>query len=236
MKINVVRVALLLIAATIQSTLFAQLPTVVINNGKVMEGDFFKEKFYMLKSFGQGVVKLKDSNLLEGVVNISAFTQTINVITPEGDTTNINLESMVESVSIGRHLFFKINGSYIQILDSNGDVSLGLNRILKLGTENVEGAYGGKTDNSSVSAIRNVTNTAGQWTPIGRGIKYNVLYSENLFLVKKGKASVVSKRNFQRLFPNHNQEIESFLNENKCEFSNSSDVIKLFKYLIAIQK
>ena len=124
-------------------SIFAQSGEIKVFDGKVVEGALYMEKAFMLPQFTDGKVKLTNGEVFEGKVNIHALTQSIRFIGDKGDTLALDDDSIVSSVSAGSYFFIKDKRFYVQILNTDGNVSLGLTRTITLGYVVLEGAYGG---------------------------------------------------------------------------------------------
>jgi len=210
---------------------FAQSGTVEIFDGKIIRGDFFKEKLYLFDSYKSGRIKVKDGIILYGDLNINLLEQAVKVITDTKDTIYLKMERDIESVSAGNSLFLKLNNHYIQIMNVAEVLFLGLERTLKIGQEKVEGAYGGSTEASSVTKVSSYVLEGRLEKIVGsRTLKYD--YTERLYLVKKGKLYPATQKSFQKFFSDNKKEIELYVKENNIKFNRNEDIVQLFNYLV----
>lgn len=208
----------------------SQSGTIKVYNGKVIEGDFFKEKLYIFDKYVNGRIKLKDGTLYYGDLNINTLGQSLRVISDTGDTISIKTERDVDAVSAGNNFFVKLNNVYIHILNTAGDVFLGMERSLKIGQEKIEGAYGGSNEVSSISKLSTVEVENRIEKIVGSStLKYD--YYERLYFVKNGKILPISKKNFEKFFPEQKNMIEKYVAENNIKFNHNESVIELFDYL-----
>ena len=208
----------------------SQSGTIKVYNGKVIEGDFFKEKLFIFDNYINGRIKLKDGTLYYGDLNINTLGQSLRVISDTGDTISIKTEREVDAVSAGNNYFIKLNNVYIQIINTAGDLFLGMERSLKIGQEKIEGAYGGTNDGSSISKLSTVEVENKIETIVGSStLKYD--YYERLYFVKNGKIIPITKKNFVKFFPGQKNMIEKYVADNNIKFNHNESVIKLFDYL-----
>lgn len=209
----------------------AQSGTIKVLDGKVIEGQFFFEKQYVFDKYLEGRISLGDGNYYTGLINISTLTQTLRIISEEGDTISINAEKDVNMVSAGRFFFRKVNNLYVQILNSDPGASLGLVRKMFIGQEKLEGAYGGSSEVASVSKINAIENDA-RFDRLKGTSNVEYIYDELIYLIVKNKLLIPSKRNFEKAFPKQKALIQKYLSENNVRFSKKDDVIPFFNYLV----
>ncbi|PKO98198.1 MAG: hypothetical protein CVU13_11220 [Bacteroidetes bacterium HGW-Bacteroidetes-8] len=221
---------LIAISLVISLTSHSQSGTIKVFNGKVVEGDFFKEKLYVFDKYVNGRIRLSDGTVYVGDLNINTLGQTVRVITDTRDTIAIKTEKLVEAVSAGNTLFLKLNNTYVQVLNTAGDTYLGISRVLKLGQEKIEGAYGGTNEVSSIAKYSSVEVENRLEKIVGSSnIRYD--YYENIHLIKGGKLIPATKKNFEKLFSDQKKMIESYIEENNIKFNHNESVIQLFNYL-----
>lgn len=225
------RVAALIIFSLFCFTLPAQSGYIKVSKGKVVEGDFFKSKIYMLKDFTNAVVKFSNGEIYEANMNINALSQTFRFIGPSGDTLAAVNEKMITSVSSGRLLFFKVNNQYVQIINTDGETSLGLTRILNIGAESLTGAYGGKNEVSSIQKI----GVFDYNNKIEKNVSDATLFYDyrEFFLVNKGKLFLFTKRNLQKFYPKQKAFIEEYYSTHTVNQNNSEEIISLYSQIIS---
>ena len=210
----------------------AQKGTVKIIDGKPEGKSLFTEKMYIFPKFEEGKIKIQDGTVYEGRVNINTINQTVEQITDKGDTSGISVENMVKMVTVGRNVFFKIGKLYYQIIETNGDISMGLHRRIKLEEEKVEGAYGYASEVASVSKMSTVSDF-GRTKAIGSEFNLDYTYIEDYFLIYKGKAVAPNKKNFIKAFPKAAKKIETWIDENKTDLSTNESQVALFRLAIS---
>ncbi len=208
----------------------AQSGTVRINNGKIVEGDLFKEKLLIFDNYVDGRIRLKDNTYYTSKLNINTMTQSLRVISEEGDTIIVNFENMVDVVSAGNMFLRKIQNSYIQILNTDGDVSLGLVRKINMGKEKLVGAYGGTNEVSSIAKVSSI-DVDSRFEKIVGSSTLSFDYVENLFLLQGSRLVPATRRNFERMFSKKKSEIRSYVDQNNTRFNKKEEVAALFNFL-----
>lgn len=212
----------------------AQTGTVKVLDGKIIEGQFFFDKQYIFDTYQEGRISLDNGDYYTGMINISTLTQTLRIISQEGDTIAINAEKSVNMVSAGRYFFRKINNLYVQVLNTDANASLGLVRKMFIGQEKLEGAYGGSSEVASISKINALENDT-RFDKLKGTSNVEYIYDELLYLIVKNKLLIPSKKNFEKAFPKQKALIAKYLQENNVRFSKRDDVIPLFNYLVSNQ-
>lgn len=212
---------------------WSQSGTIKVEEGKVVKGQFFFDKLYIFDNYLDGRIILNNGRHYTGPININTVTQSVRIISQEGDTIQIESENNVNLVSVGRVLFKKINNSYVQFLNTDGKRSLGLVRKMSIGSEIIAGAYGGTSETSSVSKLGALENKAeSRFTILSKVANMEYFYNELLYILYKNKIVLATKRNFQKAFPGQKKLISNYLQENSVDFSKKESVISLFNYLI----
>lgn len=211
---------------------WSQSGTVKVVGGKVVEGQFFFEKLYLFENFQDGRITLNNGEYYTGLININTLTQTVRIISQEGDTIRVKAENNIDVVSTGRQFFRKINNLYVQLLNSDGETSLGLVRKMAIGKEKIEGAYGGSSEVASVTKISHVVDDS-RFDRLSGTSNVEYIYDELVFLVVKNKLLIATKRNFEKAFPRQKDLINKYIKENNVRFSKKDDVIPMFSYIIA---
>ena len=223
---------LFILFLTIFSCAWAQSGTVKVLGGKVIEGQFFFDKLYVFESYLDGRISLKNGEYYSGKININTLTQTVRIISQEGDTIRINSEKNVDVVSAGRQFFKKINSFYVQLLNTDGETSLGLVRKMAIGKEKIVGAYGGTSEVASVTKIASVQDDS-RFDRISGASNVEYMYDELIYLIVKNKMLIATKRNFEKAFPKQKSLISKYIKNNNVKFSQKDDVIPLFSYILA---
>lgn len=211
-------------------SLYAQTGIVKVTEGKVTEGQFYFDKVLVYDNFKEGRVTFSDGNFYTGPLNINVRTQSLRMISSEGDTILLNSEPNVVAVSAGRDMFRKINNYYLQLLNINNDVYLGLLRKMVIGKEMLEGAYGGVSQVASVSKMSSIEDGTRLDKYSGSSLMHYD-YHEMIYLVRGNKTYPATKKNFIKYFPDQKREINEYIKQKGFSFANNHNVVELFNYL-----
>lgn len=213
------------------SALLAQKQTVVIKSGKIVEGKLFKERYYFLPEFSQGVMKYSDGSIFKGNMNIDVFKQTVSVVTDKKDTITLPEKPEIESVIIGKNTFRKVKNLIYQVIYDSEKFALVVNKNLKIVSKNVAGAYGTTTDNAALSVLNSVSSN-NQIESLSEPVTYSFTYDEKVQIMSPdGKTSTLNKNKLIALFPEKKDLIEKFIADNKSDLSKIKDVIPLFNLI-----
>lgn len=224
-------VILIILFASLSMGARAQSGTVKVVEGKVVEGQFFFDNLYVFDSYQDGRISFNNGEYFTGKININTLTQTVRIISQEGDTIKIKAENNVDVVSAGRQFFRKINNFYVQLLNTDGNISLGLVRRMSVGKEKIEGAYGGTSEVASVSKISAVQDDT-RFDRLSGASNIEFMYDELVYLIVKDKILIATKRNFEKAFPKQKATIAKYVLENNVKFSKKDDVIPFFNFII----
>jgi hypothetical protein len=234
MKTGKILIYFLIVVLLPVNRVAAQKMTVVIQNGKVVEGKIFKEKYYFLPEFGQAILKYSDGSVIKCIANIDVFKQTVSVYNENRkDTVSLPEKPEIITAIIGKNNFRKIRNSYYQIFYEGESGSLGFTKTLKLVAKNVAGAYGTSTDNAALAVLNSVSSN-NQIEALSEPVKYSFTYEEKpVWIMPDGKITTLSKSKVFSLYPDKKALIEKFIADNRTDLSRMNDIIPLFNFLTA---
>lgn len=186
---------------------------------------------YILPEFCQGTVLFADGQVSHGVVNISPLDQAVYCITEAKDTvTALNYTNII-SVSAGGRSFFKWKSSFVENVIIEGDSGVGIIRTTSKINNVKTGAYGMSSSTASIDSYSYDGRTGALHINIIDD-PHNFVYKSTPALLKNGKYYSVSKKSFERLFPEQKSYIESVWEERSPVQSDVSDVVAFYKELV----
>ena len=226
------KAVILLIILSISVQMFAQMKTVFIENNRAVNDTIFNKKMFFFDDFVDSRITMKDGSTYSAKINIVTIYQYV-VMIEKGDTVTTSMERDIASIRGGGALVYKMDGIYHEIIGSNATVLLALTKMINFEGEKLTGAYGGSNETSSISKVsRENLNSRDGWAwADGNRVEMRYQYKEQLFLVVGNKRYVVTKKNFERLFPQQKANIQMFIDDNNIDMSNNDDVIALFRHL-----
>lgn len=217
----------------IQLPVFAQDGVLKARDGKIFDSEAFLKHRYAMPTFSNGKIILKDKTTYTGKFNVDNCSQTLRMIGEKGDTLTVASEGLVVSMSAGGYLFYKIKNRYIQILDTDGETSLGLAKQVTFGRKALTGAFGMSDD---VAMMDNVVSTEDNfYYQIEKGlwsgsVPFN--YREIVYIVSKGRLYSFTNSTLKKFFPDKYADIEKYIKEQKLDISEREDASLLYKFVI----
>ena len=134
--------------------------------------------------------------------NYNLYLGQMELITNDGDTTQIKRSKDLKLVSMGDHLFFHDNKlGYLEIVYQS-PVALGVLRRL-----------------STVD-----------WVTSSDSERYYTKEEHYYFLDKENKSYQATTTSIQKLFYDQRKKVKTYVDENRIDFKNQSDLIKLLKF------
>lgn len=185
---------------------------------------------YILPEFSQGLVRFSDGSFSRGPLNISPLNQAVYCITPDRDTLVVDNTDAIVSVSVNGRVFTRWQDSFIETVKVNGDTGVGVSRSTAMVNNVKKGAYG----------VTDATSSIGSYSYNNESLSIdfkilddprNYVYRVWPYLLKNGKFLAVSKKAFQKLFPDKKAYIESVWTERNITLSNLDEVIAFYDEL-----
>ena len=163
---------------------------------------------YIFPEFMQGTVIFADKQINHGVLNISPLDQQVYCLSPEKDTLFVEGPAEIISVSAAGRSFVKWNGSFVEIVTKESDTGIGIIRSTSKVSNVKTGAYGMSSATSSMKSY-SVDATTGTLSNLIIDDPRNYVYRTSTCLVNKGRCIVLSKKNFEKMFPGKKDYIET---------------------------
>ena len=133
-------------------------------------------------------------------------------------------------VSIKGRTFIKSKYGYVEILQTDGDVSLGAVYRTSFFETEKKGAYGMASQTTSVTTIGTIQANGTMYT-LGVDQSTPFKYKVIPYLYKDGKVYISNKKNFQKCFPDKKAFLEEYLTGHTVDFENLDDVRALYDAL-----
>lgn len=186
---------------------------------------------YILPQFSQGVVVMSDRQIDRGILNISPVDQAVYCLSPQNDTLYVTSNPDIISVSVAGRTFVKWKNSFVEIIARNSDTGIGIMRsVVKV--SNVEkGAYGMTSATSSIKSY-SVNATSRTLTSLIIDDPRNYVYTRSACLTSNGKYFVISKKSFEKVFPDKKDYIESVWPELNLNANDIDGVVAFYNNLI----
>lgn len=186
---------------------------------------------FILPEFGQGSVVYADKHFSRGEINISPLDQMVYCITAERDTLTATDNASIISVTVDGRSFLRWKDSFVENIVTNGDTGIGIIRSTTKVNNVKTGAYG-MVDNSSAIDSYTYDSMTGSFKENIIDNPQNYMYKRSPCLYKDGKYYTVSKKSFERLFPDKKAYIESVWADRKVSASDVDSVIAFYNELL----
>jgi hypothetical protein len=138
-------------------------------------------------------------------LNYNLYLGQMQMITTTGDTSHVKQLKELKFISIGDHLFcHDYNIGYIEIIHKL-PVALGVLNIM-------------------------ITADPDERTTTSKYDRYYMKKAYYYFFDKDNKPSKATRASIQKLFPDQQKNIKAYLGENKIDFENKQDLIKVLTF------
>lgn len=187
---------------------------------------------YILPEFTAGIVIFKNGEQSNGAVNISAIDQKIHFIDPKGEVLVITNNDEVSRVFAKGRTFLNSRYGYVELYETVGDIFMGEVRKVGFISEDKVGAFGSKSQTTSIQTINSVQTSGGYMVDFEKQRNSPYTYKKIPYVCRKGLFLTVSKKTLQKCFPDKKDIIEKYIQENDPNLSNVEDVRKMFKTIL----
>lgn len=186
---------------------------------------------FVMPEFASGIVIFNDGSQSNGALNINTMTQCIHFIDPEGKDLALVNNDRVSKVFIKNRLFLKSRYGYIEVYETAGEIFMGELRSVNFISEAKEGAFGSKSQTTSIQTISHVHAPGGYMVELEKQKNTPYSYKKIPYLHRKGMFVQANKKAFQRYFPSKKDFIEQYIQEHDLRLNRVDDARKLFKAL-----
>ena len=187
---------------------------------------------YVLPEFTAGMVIFKNGEQSNGAINISTIDQKIHFIDPKGEILVITNNDDVSRVFAKGRTFLNSRYGYVELYETVGDIFMGEVRKVGFISEDKVGAFGSKSQTTSIQTINSVQTRGGYMVDFEKQRNSPYTYKKIPYVCRKGLFLTVSKKTLQKCFPDKKDIIEKYIQENDPNLSNVEDVRKMFKTIL----
>ena len=210
------RLSLFIVSALLSlSSLFAQ-----------QQSGIPEDVFYLMSSFGKGTIVFSGKAPAQGSFNICALDNTIRFKDRSGQELALDDDTEVIKVVIEGVTFLKDKDAYLRVYPVSGELGIAEKRDVLIMTDSKTGGYGMESQTSSIQEYGSIY-SGGQVYQLENVKSYPYRKTEVYYLVNGDTVLVPSKKNFQKCFPVHKDEIESWFKANKKAPEKLEDLMEL---------
>lgn len=186
---------------------------------------------YILPEFSQGTVLTSDKQLSRGLLNISPLDQAVYCISPEQDTLYVADNANIVSVSVAGRSFSRWKESFVEIVALHSGAGVGIIRSTSRVSNVKTGAYGVSSGTSSIKTY-SVDPTTGVLTNLIIDDPRNYVYTRTACLALDGKYLPMTKKSFEKMFPDKKEYIESVWAERGIKPTDFDAVLGFYNELL----
>ena len=187
---------------------------------------------YILPEFTAGMVIFKNGEQSNGAINISSIDQKIHFIDPKGEVLVITNNEEVSRVFAKGRTFLNSRYGYVELYETIGDIFMGEVRKVGFISEDKVGAFGSKSQTTSIQTINSVQTSGGYMVDFEKQRNSPYTYKKIPYVCRKGLFLTVSKKTLQKCFPDKKDIIEQYIQEKNPNLSHVDDVREMFKTIL----
>jgi len=210
--------------------------TFMVNSKGNINGKIPDSLLFVMDKFSTGSILLKNGTQQTGKLNIVTYNQKIWFINEKGDTLVMSNNDDVTMLIAQNTIFKRIRNNFVNIISQDGDYSFGIIKTLEIKDPPKTAAYGGTSETSSVTEISTLTNGSGNIYQLNPTHHAPYTLSIEPVLLKKNSMYFPSKKIFLKVFKKNKEEISNYLKNNKTDFEDAHQVMKLYQYSVSLEK
>ncbi|MBR5075744.1 MAG: hypothetical protein IKX28_01875 [Bacteroidales bacterium] len=191
------------------------------------DGGLPVDVFYLMPEMAQGSVQFRDKAPAIGKFNICAVDNTIRYNDKDGTELAVEMDDSMTRVVIGGVTFVPYNGGFLRLIPVTDEVSVAVRRNVLLLTDSKTSGYGMESQTTAVSNVMGIQSDSKYYLfDENRNVPYRL--SEEAFLYRKDAVLTLTKKNFQRCFPDGKDAIEAWFSAHrKMDGSKVEEVLSL---------
>ncbi|MEO8710614.1 MAG: hypothetical protein ABI405_00755 [Parafilimonas sp.] len=216
--------------AMLYANTYAQKNQWTVNPGESIREALGDSVLYKYPQFVRGAVYYKDGTVSYGSLNYNLLIGEMQFIAPSKDTLAIANENTISYITIQADTFY-FDKVYIELIRGNDEAKLGKLEIIKLNDITKEGAYGQMSSTSAISTTNSFAINDQSYKLTEK--KAITLHKETIFFIGDSLNNFLSadKKNIYKMFSKKKSAIESYIKENKPEFTKETNLVRLIDFL-----
>jgi hypothetical protein len=189
---------------------------------------------YLFPDFSASTIKMKAGKDLTLILNYNIVTGKMVFLQKEQVFDMLNPER-VDTVFIENRKFIPVSKAFYEVLIER-PMSLFIEHKGSIVEPGKPAAYGGTSQVSSSNNISSMQMNSSFYNMKLPGEL--TIKSDQVFwiIIKNEKHSFINERQFEKIFPGKENEIKSYIKENRLKFENPKDVKKLVQYCCGLTK
>ena len=204
---------------------------VTIKTGNRIIDVISTKNILLYPNYKSGLVYFRDGTKASAMMNYNSLFDQMLFIAPTGDTLALKDEKIIRLISLDSDTFY-YNEGYLRIVESRRPVKLAEKRIWEVADIRKIGSHNRPAATYAVTSYRSLTDQTGK--------TQDLLLDEDILLRKKSyyyfgdtynHFEPASKKSLPLFFSKPEHLLTNYLKENKVDFQNSNDLIKLLQFL-----
>jgi hypothetical protein len=176
--------------------------------------DIPDEVYYLMPSFGQGMIYFRGQGPAQGQLNICAVDNTLRYIDDDGTELAAASVDNILKVRIDTVTFIRHQDSFVRLYPVSDDAGIAVRRDVRILKDARQGAFGTTSQTSSIKEYGTLY-TEGVAVALNQNRKYPYKVSETFFIYKDDSVLLPTRNNLRKLFPAKKEEIEAYFKSNR---------------------
>jgi len=183
---------------------------------------------YLYPEFSNAVLKMKDGKSLTSVMNYNMVTGNM-VFEKDGKVYDLLNAGLIDTVYLHNSKFIRFGKAFYELIYA-APVSLFLHHKGDIVPAGKTGAYGTRTQTSSITSLSSISTESGYYNlalPSDLMVKVEQIYwvkmNDNMF-------SFTNLKQFLKIFPGREDELKEFIKSNHVRIERRDDIIELMDY------
>jgi hypothetical protein len=183
---------------------------------------------FLFEKFTRGIVKSKTGARYTANLNYNMVDEEM-IFEQKGTYMSLAKPEEIDTVFLGNRIFVPSEEHFNEVL-SSGAITLYMQHKSRYSEPGTPTAYG-ITSPTNSSRKQTVLKGANQFRIIEVPENVTITPASSNWILKNGKMEKANnERTFLKLFPEKETELKKFIKENKTDFKNREDMIKLGNY------
>lgn len=184
---------------------------------------------YLYPEFVDGVVLLKNGQTQKAVMNYNMATEKM-VYIKDGVYYDLLSLEITDTIYLNNSKFVPVGQVFYEVV-LKGTVTLFIQHSASLLPPAKPGAYGTRTETSSVTMVSTYGSSGGKLYNLKLPSDYKIVLKPVYWIRKDYRMhSFVNSGQFLRIFPENKSRLKEFIKTNKIKFDRRNDVVRLVQF------
>lgn len=165
--------------------------------------------YYLMPSFGQGMVYLRRQGPAQGKLNICAVDNTLRFIDDKGQEMAAAANDDIVKVTIDTVTFIRYQNAFVRLHPVTDGAGVAVKREVRIIRDAKQSAYGGTSQTSSIKEYGTLYSD-GVAFELNTNRQYPYRLSEEFFIYNGDSILPPTKNSLKKLFPEKKDEVEDW--------------------------